>query len=282
MSVFSGKCDLCDHIMMYKHRTKEGSDRPEDLEKAHVYYSDEMECFQEFMKRTGGVLHQHKCLTVTEFNRSLIEKLNPSFKVLKHTRQVADKRTKTGTREEVYYTYEYYGKEYTLKEINKRKVYITVDIKIKTLLDLIPYYPYIVSTCWCNGEDEKETIYISDRSFVEEEYDKHLQWGYESEMINHYRNELQDHYRSVVLRYFNPEGKIVTEKVFFDEHHRATTNYPIDSNFDIEWDIKPCWTHPRIIDGQTIEIHPTDYELMNPKTATITYVRLEPYKLYLD
>ena len=112
MSVFSGKCDLCDHVMMYKHRTKEGSDRPEDLEKARVYYSDEMECFQEFVKRTGGVLHQHKGLTVTEFNRSLIEKLNPSFKVLEHTRQVADKRTKTGTREEVYYTYEYYGKEY--------------------------------------------------------------------------------------------------------------------------------------------------------------------------
>ena len=280
MSRFSGKCDLCDHVMMYKHRTKEGSDRPEDLEKAGVYYSDEMECFQEFMKRTGGVLHQHKCLTVTEFNRGLIEKLNPNFKALKHTRQVADKRTKAGTREEVFYTYEYYGKEYTLKEISKKKVYITVDIKIKTLLDLIPYYPHIVSvSCYSEG---KETIYISDRSYAEEEYEKHLQWGYESEMICRYRKELQDHYKEVVLRYFNPEGRTVTEKVSFDEHHRATTKYPIDSNFDIEWDIKPCWSHPRIIDEQTIEIHPTDYELMNSKTATITYVRFEPYKLHLD
>lgn len=280
MSRFSGKCDLCDHMMMYKYRTKEGSDRPEDLEKAGVYYSDEMECFQEFMKRTGGVLHQHKCLTVTEFNRSLIEKLNPNFKALKHTRQVTDKRTKSGVREEVFYTYEYYGKEYTLKEINKKKVYITVDIKIKTLLDLIPYYPHIVSMSCCS--DGKETIYISDRSYAEEEYEKHLQWGYESEMICHYRKELQDHYKEVVLRYFNPEGRTVTEKVSFDEHHRATTKYPIDSNFDIEWDIKPCWSHPRIVDEQTIEIHPTDYELMNTKTATITYVRFEPYKLHLD
>ena len=56
MSRFSGKCDLFDHMCMEKHRTKDGSDKKEDLEKASVLYSDPVECFEIFKKKTGGVL----------------------------------------------------------------------------------------------------------------------------------------------------------------------------------------------------------------------------------
>ena len=122
MSIYSGKCDLADHLSMMKHRTKDGSDKKEDLEKASVLYSDEMECFKIFKERTDGKIYQHKTITVTPWNYDEVERLtNGVFKAIPHTEVVADKRLKSGQREKTTYTYEYWGHEYkTLKELNKQ------------------------------------------------------------------------------------------------------------------------------------------------------------------
>ena len=45
-------------------------------------------------------------------------------------------------------------------------MYITVEIKFATLLDLIPYYPYIISICY--SDKDKEIVYISTTSEVDE------------------------------------------------------------------------------------------------------------------
>ena len=120
MSRWSGKCDLYDTIMMLHHRTKDGSDKKEDLDKASVLYSDELECFNEFKEKTGGVIHQHQKIKVTLLNQELVEKKCKSFKIIKHTKEVEDKRFKETKRTDTYYTYEYWGKEYKdLKELNK-------------------------------------------------------------------------------------------------------------------------------------------------------------------
>lgn len=285
MSRFSGKCDLYDHVMMYKHRTKEGSCEKEDLEKSHVLYSDEMECFKIFMERTGGILHQHKHLYVDWQNQDFIAAKCPYFKVKKNIVKKEDKRVKTGQKEKIYYTYEYYGKEYTLKEINKKGVYITVDIKVKTLLDLIPYYSYIVSMC--ASDKDKETIYISNSSYAEEEYDEHLKHGWESNMIHYYRKELQNHYRDVILRYFNPTGREQIEMLHFDKNRQAHTKFKIDPNFEVKWywypseEKIPHWTSPRVVDDTTIEINENDYNGSLGHSVKVFYVKYEEYPLYL-
>lgn len=284
MSIYSGKCDLADHIAgqggWYDHNGK-----PVKMgEGIGAYYSDEMRDFEVFKKRTGGVIHQHKHLKVDEFNQEFIAKKCPQFKVIKHVNKIEDKRSKSGYKEKTTYTYEYYGKEYTLKEINKKGIYITVDIHFNTLLDLIPYYPYIVSIAVSSGDKEK--VYISNESFVESEYNEHLQHGWESNLTAYYRKELQNHYQDVVLRYFNPKGREVREELHFDENRQAHTDFEIDPNFAVEWyfegDKKSHWTSPKVIDNHTIEISEEDYKYYLGHTVKVFYVRYEEYPLYLE
>jgi hypothetical protein len=191
-------------------------------------YSDEYRDFLEFKKRTGGVLHQHKVLTVTPWNHDEAVKLCPELEVIEHKRIVPDKRQKSGQREDVYYTYKYWGKEYTLKELNKRKVYITIDIHFDTLLDLIPYYPYIV-TMSCGN-----TVYISSQSYVDDMLESHLEHGYYSDFWQRYKKNLQDHYREVVLTWFNPSGREVKEEAIFNSDRKAILSQNIDKNFPVE------------------------------------------------
>ena len=204
MSIYSGKCDLCDFVMGTAGWYDKDGNPVKMGEGTGAYYSDEYRDFLEFKKRTGGVLHQHKVLTITPWNHNEAMKLCPELEVIEHKKTVPDKRQKSGQREEVYYTYKYWGKEYTLKELNKRKVYVTIDIHFDTLLDLIPYYPYLVSMACSN--DGKQTIYISSQSFVDEEVDDHLEHGWYSDFWQHYKKKLQEHYQEIVLRYYNPAG----------------------------------------------------------------------------
>ena len=82
MSWASGKCDLFNHLSFCKMRTIDGSDKKEDLDKARVLYSDEMECFKIFKQRTGGVLHQHKRIEVTEHNQDFVAKKCGNFEII--------------------------------------------------------------------------------------------------------------------------------------------------------------------------------------------------------
>lgn len=285
MSIYSGKCDFFNHLNgQGGWFDKNGKPVKMGDPDVHVYYSDEMLDFLAFKKRTGGVIYQHKHLKVDEFNQEFIAKKCPQFKVIKHVNKVEDKRSKSGYKEKITYTYEYYGKEYTLKEINKKGIYITVDIHFNTLLDLIPYYPYIVSIAVSSGDKEK--VYISNESFVESEYNEHLQHGWESNLNAYYREKLQNHYRDVVLRYFNPKGREVREELHFDEKRQAHTDFEIDPNFEVEWYFeggkKSHWTSPKIIDNHTIEISEEDYKYYLGHTVKVFYVRYEEHPLYLE
>ena len=249
MSIYSGKCDLADHIAgLGGWYDRNGNPVKMGQEGVGAYYSDEYRDFLEFKKRTGGVLHQHKVLTVTPWNHDDAVKLCPELEVIEHKRIVPDKRQKSGQREEVYYTYKYWGKEYTLKELNKHKVYITIDIHFDTLLDLIPYYPYIV-TMSCGN-----TVYISSQSFVDKELDDHLEHGWYSDYWQHYKKDLQEHYQEIVLRYYNPAGREIKENITFyketvedgTEKYIGRTLYPMDENFEPKWTTnKLRWTSPK-------------------------------------
>ena len=202
MSEFSGKCDLFDHISgLGGWFDKDGNPVQFSDPNVHVLYSDEWLDFLEFKKRTGGVMYQHKKIKLTPWNHEEIKKLCPDFNYQEHTRTVQDKRVKSGEREEKYLTYTYWNKEYTLKDLNKRGIYITIEIKFDTLLDLIPYYPYIVAMSFCT--EGKQTVYLSERSYVDEELDDHLEYGWYSDFWQYYKKKLQDHYKDVVLEHYS-------------------------------------------------------------------------------
>ena len=290
MSIYSGKCDVADHISgMGGWFDKDGNPVKFSDPNVHALYSDEWLDFLAFKKATGGVLHQHKVLTVTPWNHVEAEKLCPELKVIEHKKIVQDKRQKSGQREDIYYTYKYWGKEYTLKELNKRKVYITIDIHFDTLLDLIPYYPYIVTAACSN--DGKQTVYISDQSFVDGELNGYLDLGWYSDYWQHYKKKLQDHYREVILKYYNPAGRELVEPINFvkeiaedgTERYIGKTLHPIDENFDLKWRWDDGlnhshWTYPKRIDDHRIEMSKEDFEHFIGASCKVYYVTAEEPK----
>jgi len=274
MSMFSGKCDLCDHIMgMGGWYDRDGNPVKIGDPDVRAYYSDEYRDFLAFRKQTGGVIHQYKKIKVTNWNYEEVEKLCPQFKAIKHTRIVPDKRQKSGQREETYYTYKYYDKEYSLKEINKKGVYFTVNIEFNTLLDLIPYYPYIV--CMSCGSE----VVISNQSYVDEAVEDALEAGYFPTMWRYYKKALQDHYREIVLRYYDPTGYECEEEVEFDpKTFTGQVSSPIDDQFRITWILSTgstlYWVGPKIIDADhgVIKIHEVDFKRFGGK-AKVYYVK---------
>lgn len=209
MSRFSGKFDLSDYLSgLGGWFDKDGN--PVKFCGASRYYSDEMLDFIEFKRQTGGVIHQHKKVTVSEWNQEDVKNHCPGFNFTKHIRKIPDNRCRDKFREETYYTYTYYGKEYeSLKELNKKNVYITIDIHFDTLLDLIPYYPYIVSACSHNSDSNPEScVFISEKPYPIEQRDERLKTGgLIDNSFQHYQRELTKHFRDVVLEYYNPAGR---------------------------------------------------------------------------
>lgn len=274
MSRYSGKCDLFDHISgTGGWFDKDGNPVKFGQEGVNCYYSDEMLDFIAFKKLTGGVIHQHKKIKLTQWNHEDVKELCPHFDYIQHTKIVPDKRQKSGQREEKYLTYKYYDKEYTLKELNKRGIYITIDIYFDTLLDLIPYYPYIV-TMSCGS-----TVYVSNESFIDEKVNNCLESGWYSDRWQHYKKELQDHYREVVLTYFNPAGRENVEEVTFDSEGLGKVSKAIDENFYLEWRwpdglTYPHWTSPKIVDAEKgiISISQEDLNNYIGNKALVYYV----------
>ena len=288
MSSYSGKCDLADHIFgsggFYD---RDGNPVKFGQEGVGAYYADEYRDFLAFKEATGGVIHQHKKIKVTPWNHEDVAKLCPQFKAIPHCRIVPDKRQKSGKREEQYYTYKYWGTEYkNEKELNKRGVYIELDIHFDTMLDLIPYYPYIVS-CAC-GKDGKSYVCVSSQSYVDEELEDHLDSGWYSDFWQHYKKDLQDHYRQVVLRYFNPEGREHVEEITFDENGIGKVSKPIDENFDLEWrwpddKMRSHWTSPKIKNAKEglVEMSKQDLEGYIGNKALVYYVEAKEYPVIL-
>jgi len=290
MSMFSGKCDLADHIAgCAGWYDRDGNPVKFGDPGVGAYYSDEYRDFIEFKKQTGGVLHQHKVIKLTPWNHEEVKKLCPEFDYQEHTRIVLDKRVKSGQREEKYLTYTYWGKEYTLAELNKRKIYIEIDIKFDTILDLIPYYPYIV--CCAAHKDGKSYVVISERSFVDEELDDHLDGGWYSELWQHYKKELQEHYFEICRDYLCYKLDERTKTALIkdlakteDSNYSLFVDDELDCNHKVEfvWDdgkLHSHWTSPKQANAHEIIISHEDVEGylredIKNETVKIKYVKL--------
>lgn len=70
--------------------------------------------------------------------------------------------------------------QYTLEELqNNVKIYVGDNekpLKIEKLSDLIPYYPYIISSAYYNNTERKSVICLSSESFVDKEERKLLEF----------------------------------------------------------------------------------------------------------
>lgn len=291
MSIFSGKCDLYDHICGCGGWYDSDGNLINDGDgSSKVYFHDEYRDFLVFKKRTGGVIHQHKKVEVTEFNQQFVKDHCEHFDFIKHVNQVQDKRTTSGYREEITYTYTYWYDEYkNLKELNKCGVYITLDIHFDTLLDLIPYYPYLVGFSTSKKNEDgttSEYVVISKDSIIITERNTLLRAGSIS-MWEFYAKALQDHYREIVLRYFNPEGKECVEELTFDDNGRAFISKPIDENFNVEWvfddGAKPHWSSPKVVNNEDgeIEMSKNDFNIFLGHTMKVKYVEKRNYPLWL-
>lgn len=269
MSKFSGKCDLYDHIMMMKHYPK--ADNP------NILVSDEMECFELFKEVTNGVIYKGINIEVNEYNQKLVSELCEYF--------TFEELPKPSPRHKQRYVYKYFGEEMTLKQLNKRGVYIAIPIHFETLLDIIPYYPYIVVCAFC--KDGKESITISSKSFVDSQIEDALKFG-RLPYID-YKKELQNHYKEVVNRHFNPEGRKVT-KTFSLTSGMDLTRFDLSEALDYNWDIEVLrdrhhwiYSSPKIIDAEKGII---DISKVWPgeefDQITLTYVCKLDRKLYLE
>lgn len=195
MSQFSGKHDLADTIFMQKMYPIDPSNPNSPLT------SDEMECFNIFKKMTKGAIHQHIKLELSEMN------IDKEIELVNNPRLLSKKEISWGDDKEhrtKKYIYIYWDKEYnSLRELNKKGYHSTKKIKFETLLDIIPYYPYIVS--FMSADDKSTFVVVSSESHVESEYLKFRGFGSEPLMAEHYRKELQNHYIEVVNQYFKEE-----------------------------------------------------------------------------
>lgn len=236
MSRFSGKCDLCDHINM-------NSDSYNEF--------DELRNFEEFKRRTGGVIHQHRKIVVSTYNQEFVKEHCNGFDFDERVRRIPDNRCLNRVREEKYFMYTYYGKEYTLKELNKRGVYITIDIKFNTLLDIIPYYPYVIAAM--SSSEDSEYVVISTESETEYNFERSLKSGSIAHFPSIYNEDLQKHYLEVCRKYFLRDVESRThyaqvkdlEKV--DDFYVLKVDHEIDYMHDIEFGLRiPHWTHPEL------------------------------------
>ena len=196
MSRFSGKCDLYDHVMMEKTYP--------DPNNKNILISDELECFEIFKKKTGGILYQSQKVKLDEWNIDYwINYYDNPERLSKeaYTTIKKDKRCKNGRREIITYTYTYLGTKYnSLKDLNDNGFYGTIEIKFNTLLDLLPYYPYII-TMMCSDQ-EHETIYISNSSYVDMYLKDVVNYSEPRfRMIEIFREELKKHYVKVITEY---------------------------------------------------------------------------------
>ena len=314
MSKYSGQYDLYDHLSfekmynvtqeefeMLKKITpeeqykwcrevyKEPADHTDHTEIFGV--SDELECFNEFKRNTGGVIYQQQLVKVTAYNQEYIAEMSSGNLIIKpKTTFIKDKRTSNGERRVISCLYEYDGQEYTtLKDLNNHGIWIELPIKINTLLDLIPYYPYTV--CETYTVDGREHIIISNNSSVCSDYLEAINNVYQDDMAEYYKKELQNHYIEVVERYFDYKTRTYTlhlpveyvaplMKFVVHPGFKIDTSAPIDI-----LENKPLimYSSPKAFTEDIIDVSdvwPKD-ELKNGGYITLSVVSKLPDRLYL-
>jgi len=219
MSKFSGQCDFYDELGFLVERNPDGSlysGKVEDYKGA--LYSSEIECFYKFMELTDGKLYQHIPVKPTKENIKNLAKIIPDLKIISHRKDVPDKRKKTGIRTVTTYTYQYYKTEYkTVEEMQKDRnyLYIEQEIPIETLVDLIPYYPYINSHWVYNDDRTKCKVYISRTNGVERDNQERLSLGFKPATF--FQSILQQHYIEIIQKYYNADGTMKKIKYLNDK-----------------------------------------------------------------
>lgn len=281
MSCFSSKFDLFDYMSGISGWRDKDDNKVNDTY-FNPRHENEWEDFLVFKERTKGMLHQHLKVVVSEYNQEDIKERCSQFDFTEHIKVIKDKRFKTGVREEKYFTYTYWNKEYSsLKELNKKGVYITIDIKFDTLLDLLPYYPYIVSSS--ASTEDSLYIVISSKPYPLERRDTSLKTGGRlSDDLEYCTKKLQDHYQEVVLKYYNSTNREVIEelefKKFNDDNYIAKTSYDIDDKFKAEWifdnDYKVHWTAPEVLNKHSIKMSKDDAEYYLGTKMKVKYVKV--------
>ncbi len=274
MSRFSGKCDLYDHVFAG------ASDWPDYFRR-----------FEEFKEKTGGKLRQEKKVLVTEANLDRVCEANPQ---LSYSDETVEKTDKNGSKKEALKRrYTYWGKEYdSLRKLNKKGVYVMIDIPFDTILDLIPYYPYIITMDYWSAD--REMVIVSHCSFPDEEIEDRFGsgWWAGKESIEfqlHYKHELQEHYRGVFrelnrdLRERWVQLSLKGAELKKDgDHYTLAVESPIDPNHPVKWffpsGTKMHWTEPKRVDDYTIAISDQDVEhylrdAMADNGAQVRYVR---------
>ena len=284
MSRWSGKFDLFDHIAgMGGWFDKDGNEVKFGQENVNVYYSDELRDFEAFKKATGGVMYQNVKIGVDEYNQDFIKKHCSHFDYIKTVNEVVDKRCKEGKKEIVSYEYIYFDKKYTLKEINKKGVYISVPIHFETILDIIKYYPYIVTAS--GSSSGKQTVFISKESYVDTMHKEFLECGLESNR-EFYDKALAKHYIKVVDAYFQYELTRRTVLVHIkrkDLIKDENGDYIYKSEKPLDYMHEPRWINesvktiryaaPKIIDEFNIKISKHDVE--NTLKNDSDYIQME-------
>lgn len=265
MSMFSGKCDLYDHIMLEKTYDMGG-----------YCASDELECFEIFKGRTGGVIYQNRAITVSEDNLDYVKNHCYGFEYSCINIQKEDKRYKSGFKNTKQYTFSYRGKEFSsLADLNKEHIVVQFEIKFDTLLDIVPYYPYLVSSCV--RDQDHEVVIITQQSYVDRRVDEQLAFGsIPTTMAAYYKKQLQDHYLAVCKNYFlyNYEKRVHTEPIVVDANTGiGETSKDIDPMHELTFVWKDArrnghyWSAPAYIEGNKYRI--SDHDLRFYLTKSI-------------
>lgn len=269
-----GKYDLYDHLCMEK-------TYPSDPRNPHSpHTSDIMECFEIFKEKTGGVIYQRVSVEVNLLNQDAVEQMCPEFKVLPHTVLSEDKRYKEGKKEKVYYTYQFHGEEYpTLEDVNEENVYIIRKIRFDNIIELIPYFPYIIASSCQSGD--KETIYIAKKSYIEERYERSIQAGtqHTDEFDHMYRKRLADVTKDIILNYFGDyKERTIQEELPLSKDGDRYVVHPskkVDCNFEAKslsaggGTLFPTLEY---IDEDTLGLHPLYSDAWKEDKILVEYV----------
>lgn len=278
MSQCSGKYDLFDAMSgSGGWFDKNGNAVKMGQEGVSVYYSDPMKDFEAFKKETNGVIYQHIKVKVDLWNQDYVKEHCKGFDFTKRSEIREDKRFKGGKKKSDHYTYTYYGKEYkNLKELNKHGVYITKSIYFDTILELIPYFPYIVTSM--SYRDGKACVIISDRSYADTCFREH-QWKGTEELFHHYRKNLTDFTKSIILDNFSDyKERTIDEEFKIDksqDKYIVHLEKPVDYNFDIEVPTEEghhLWSSPKILDDNTLDVTHTLLDIDKRSTIRLKYV----------
>lgn len=195
MSQFSGKCDFYDHFS--SHAMHPRPNNPMVLE------SNDIEAFEIFKKKTGGVIYRNVRIDLTKYNieyelktNPLLERKTEEIKYIAEDKKSQNSDNQKREKTKVIDHYFYCGREMTLKQINKLGYTKKVEIHFDTIYDLIPYFPHLVSSCFSSRD--KEIVTITEYSFADEEEKEMYKYGIKNTLGDHYRKELAKYWIKTV------------------------------------------------------------------------------------